>query len=359
MFPLERILEEKSKDLNERPHLGDDLFRRYITILEHLKRDVYPYVDSGLAAKSKGLYTLHNVEHFDEVVRYAGEMLECGDGTQPFNALNAYEIFALLVAIRIHDAGNAFGREKHEKRALQILMDMGNAAMPDAAERKLIAAIAEAHGGRTLDDDKDTIGKLTAPDKYGNKTVRPKKLAAILRFADEICESRPRAANLLLRNNAVPRGNQVYHKYASSITSVIVTPLDQTSKNQTQNCPKQVELTYEFEMKDAMKQWGKQTQNGIEKVFLLEEIFERLEKMFQERQYCIKFMRDICNIVVVRAEIKIDREIKINKMPLYEQVKFYSVTSEDEGYPKGRVSLREKLEITGQALFEEFQALKG
>lgn len=51
-----------------------------------------------------------------------------------------------------------------------------------------------------------------------------KKIAAIVRFSDEVCENRFRAPSG--GGAAIPEHNLIFHKFASSITSSIV-------KNQT------------------------------------------------------------------------------------------------------------------------------
>ena len=218
LLPLEKILLARDTDISQRADLGESLFQTYQGIVQYLRRDVYPLIDAGLAALSEGggFFTLHNGSHFDEVVKYAGLLLGCRDGSEDLRLLSAYELYVLLVAIRVHDAGNAYGREEHEKRAFQILQEMGALSGPDNIEKKMIADIAEAHGGKTPDGSKDTIGALRDPAHSGSEILRPRLLAAITRFADEICESRPRAANLLLKGGALPKQSEVFHKRSVS-----------------------------------------------------------------------------------------------------------------------------------------------
>jgi hypothetical protein len=298
LLPLEILLQRKASDICENPNTTDNLFETYTNIVGYLRRNIYPLIDVGLAALSEeaGFYTLHGSEHFDEVVKYAGYLLgyERGDEDN-ICPLNAYELYVLLLAIRLHDAGNAYGRERHEKRAFFILNQMGVLAGSDTFEKRLIADIAEAHGGKTLNNSKDTIGQLTEKKTYGSVDIRPRLLAALVRFADEICENRRRAANLLLDNQSLPKHSEVYHKYASSIKSVKVRPSE-----------KLLDLRFAFSIQDLIRKWGKKkTEHGVEEVFLTDEIFERLEKMFIERQYCNKFMREICNIERMRIDIEI------------------------------------------------------
>lgn len=342
---LELLLLNKSRDHAQQPNLKTDLFQQYEACLSYLKTSIYPYVDAGLAALSKenGIFTLHGPDHFDEVVKYAGLLLDAGSASVD---LNAYELFILLVAIRIHDAGNMFGRENHERRTYEILSQMGTGVFPDQFEIRQIASIAEAHGGVTGSGSKDKIGELPPTASYGSANFRPRLLAAICRFADEICESRTRAAECLLRAGSLPPENEVFHKYATAIKAVVPEPGQH-----------RVRIAYDFFVEDAMKKWGKGRSNGtVETVYLIDEIFGRLEKMFRELEYCRRYMRGVCDIEHVNATIE------IHKTPTSEfwspqdsVVKRYDIRSEPEGYPIHGVRLSDVLHVTGKSLVKELR----
>jgi hypothetical protein len=286
------------------------------------------------------VFTSHGPDHFDEVVKYAGLLLGCERGDEIIG-LSAYELYVLLLAIRLHDAGNVYGREGHEKKAFQILRTMGELSGPDDVEKKFVADIAEAHGGVTADGSKNTVGRLGELESIGSIEVRPRLLAAIVRFADEISESRPRAAGYLLKEGALPKHNEVFHKYASCIKSVNVKPAERT-----------VSLKYVFSAEDAKRKWGKgKDENQVTDVFLIDEIFERLDKMFLERRYCVRFMRSICNVERIRADIKIHDEDH--------STVFEFAVDEEEGYPTSALTLSHKYtSFTGEAIYEKLAALQ-
>lgn len=341
LLPLELLLREKSMEIPELPHPRMELFERYREIVRHLREEVYPLIDAGLAGLSEdqGLYTLHGADHFDEVVRYAGELQGCKTG-QEQPRLSAYELFVLLVAIRIHDAGNMFGREGHERRAFQILREMGDAAGNDDFEKRIIADIAEAHGGRTPGGSRDTIGHLRSTgEKYYSAKIRSRLLAAIVRFADEICESQSRAARKLLAANAIPKHNEAFHKYAECIKSVTIEDGF-------------VSLDYHFSVQDALRKWGKgKSPSDVEEVFLQDEILARLDKMMLERQYCARFMRDVCDVRGIKVAIEIHDE---NFQRVLDDI---SLTSEDEGYPELASCLHERYSgYTGAELYRKLTA---
>jgi HD superfamily phosphodiesterase len=108
-------------------------------------------------------YTRHDISHVDDVIAMVGRLLGLEVGGVA-DALEPYELYVLLFAVLLHDAGNARTRKNHEKEPKAIIARMGSVAGVEPVERKLIASIAEAHGGRTKDGDKDTIRKVIQLD---------------------------------------------------------------------------------------------------------------------------------------------------------------------------------------------------
>lgn len=291
---LEKLFERESENKASFPRMELDYNTQYEQLVNYLEANIYKDIDAGLASNSAeaGFYTAHNAEHFKEVVRYAGDLLGVKNGQEKC-ALSPYELYILLVAIRIHDAGNIYGREKHEKQCFTVLRNCGGAAGDDAAEKKKISDIAQAHGGKTAQLSKDTISLLDEQTVIGNGTIRPRLLASILRFADEICESRCRAANYLVQFGSLPPQSEIYHQYAASISGNFV------------SADRRIILEYTIPAKDVLKPWGN---TKSEKVFLIDTIFERLEKMDKERRYCNRFSREIYTIDSIRASIKVVNE---------------------------------------------------
>ena len=213
--PLEEWLKSNQSKVVFFPNKKNDYFDRYWAIKKHLAENIYPWIGSGTSAEDQGLYTDHSLDHFNAVVRYAGHLLGLDSHCQEPIAeqtigITPYETFITLVSILLHDAGNINGRRGHEKAPLKIFKGMGNALCPDKFEAVPIALIARAHGGKVLtasgESSKDTIEnlKLADRDTYGNIKFRPKLIAALVRFADEICEDRSRAARYLLKSGSLP-----------------------------------------------------------------------------------------------------------------------------------------------------------
>ncbi|MBY8959388.1 hypothetical protein J1G18_19025 [Pseudomonas sp. MIS38] len=325
MQALEVILKEKCKEATKFPRMHNDYFIQYCSFLNKLRVDIYPQIDTGLGVNSKnpGYYTAHNAEHFDEVVRYAGDLLNANiEDIANWKILQPYELYILLVAIRIHDVGNIHGRDDHEKKCFQFLREHSELLGGDTSELKIIARIAEAHGGK-VNGSRDTIGTLNTNDLVGTIRIRSRLLAAIVRFADEICENSGRAAKYLLKHGNLPAHNLIYHKYAASILGSVYGSDD-----------KRVNIQFVLTTDDVSQSWGcedRKQEDGsfINSVYLIDEILDRLEKMDRERKYCNIHTRGTYAVESIRASIEIvdaKTHETLEKIPVPELM--------DEGYPE-------------------------
>ena len=301
LLPLELWLKKKSTNQNLFPSGSGNHFDRYQQIKQYLEMNVYPLIGAATSAEDGGIYTDHSITHFNAVIRYAGKLLDLnaseGDKENAEDIkLNPYEVFILLISILLHDAGNIYGRTGHEKKPLVIFQDMGRAICTDEFEARFIAKIAEAHGGKAIDEygqeTKDTIrnSPLKEIGTYRSVEYRPQLIAALVRFADEICEDRTRAARFLLSHSQLPKKSEIYHYYADAISSVDV---DLVSKF--------VSIKYELKREDVLNKKGK----GEQEEYLIDEIIDRLEKMYCELLYCRAFMYEVVPINQIRATITI------------------------------------------------------
>lgn len=324
MQALEKILEEKCRDSSKFPKMPNNYFTQYCGFLNHLRTHIYTQIDSGLNSNSAtpGYYTAHNAEHFDEVVRYAGDLLDADScEAEKWNTLSPYELYVLLIAIRIHDVGNIHGREDHEKRCFPFLRDHKALLGNDISELKIIANIAEAHGGK-INGNRDTIGLLNPFELVGKISIRPRLLAAIVRFADEICENSGRAATYLLEHGKLPKHSEIYHKYANAIRGSVYGPAE-----------RRVNIQFKLTTEDVAHAWGSEDRSkdpeiSICAVYLIDEILDRLAKMDRERRYCNIYSRGTYAVESIRATIDI---IDPETHEVLEQIPVPELM--DKGYP--------------------------
>jgi hypothetical protein len=303
-----------------------DYWTRYTALLSSLNLSVYPNINAGLSclSKSPGIYTDHGGRHFDEVVRYAGLLID-DTFNQQNSALTPYELYLLLCAIRVHDAGNIDGRGDHEKRATAILMEYGGQINLDTPERDLIGAIAQAHGGTTIDDDKDTIGRTVTEETTACAVdVRPQLVAALVRFADEICEHSSRAATHHINHDTLPEENKLFHWYAKSIVGV---------KPDRKNKALKLQLKFDTSLFAHSCLTPKNMAGKQVKKYLIDEVWDRIDKLNHERVYCNRFLLPAMQTDRLEIKMEFTKPETINGAIYNMHCGASALTIRDKGYP--------------------------
>ena len=185
--------------------------------------------------------------------------------------LSPYEAYLLLVAAHVHDVGNMFGRTEHEKEAKKAVFSLDPAYIgSDTVEKRMIVAIAMAHGGLASDGgNDDTIGAL----QQGRDMQR---LAAVLRFADELADDNSRTNRFVIDTvGKIAPGSTVYHLYA-----------DRLRPPEIRHDSSSIKLTFEL-LKDHLVRTYRKAGRCV---YLLDEILQRTLKTHREQVYCGKFM---------------------------------------------------------------------
>lgn len=325
---LEKTLENLAQlNSNEFPfdHAKKSYWERYNQLATKLNSDWHTQVAAGSQAADGGMLTDHGPDHIQTVINRAAALL---DDYSNDNSLTGYEIYLLLCAIHFHDLGNIHGRVKHEKKITSMMNEVSG-FLGDATERKYIREIAEVHGGK-VGDDKDTISHLESNATLYGQHVRLQVLAGVLRFADELADDSYRANSILLKLGAIPDSSAIYHKYAHCLNSVIVRPNN-----------KEVSLHYHINIKEFVKKFPKKDGSGKDyiQVYLLDEIFERLSKIYLECVYCNHFTTPIVDIISISVEIMClkDDEILADNLP---KIKF---VLKEKGYPEGKAQMIHQL----------------
>lgn len=288
--------------------------QRYQTKVSSLRTSIYRNIDSGLSALSEekgGIYTGHDSAHFEEVIKYADMLLgqpKCKENEEHLAGFTPFEIYVLLMAIRIHDVGNICGRELHETRCLEVLQEVSDIS-DDSFETAKIVLIAQAHGGRHRIFGKDTIGALPEVDTVGSCKLHMKALAAITRFADEICETSRRAATFLLLKGLLPAQSRIYHQYAYSIKAAII------------EADRILRLTYQIDDTLLATIW--QSSDGD--CYLSDYILDRLAKLNTERIYYNQFVDARFQVHNIEARVQVVHGMDVKHEEIVRTVK--------KGYP--------------------------
>jgi len=271
----------KPKELGSK--IGDEYIAQYNKVASDLQKYVHSETTKGAISIDGGYLTDHGPDHIGTVIARASALVEAESCL-----LSAYEVYLLLMAIHFHDIGNVFGRANHASNAQEAMKWLGESAGRDEFEKKMILQIARAHGGE-IDGDKDTIGKLGVNAPLHNRQVRPRLLAAILRFADELADERRRANRFGLDTKSIPETAAIYHEYALALHSVRIEHEGQTT-----------ELAFSVPHDKALRKYKL---DGGES-YLLDYILKRTLKMYLEQMYCMRYMRN--SIALDRIDVRIE-----------------------------------------------------
>jgi hypothetical protein len=256
---------------------------------------VHPNTVLGAAIHGDGLLTDHGVDHIQMVMRNAYLLLKdkfrrkLTDNI--VDRLNGSEVFILLMATHLHDVGNIYGREEHERKIFDVISEIGDRWTLDTAETLVIEAIATAHGGHAGDDtqDKDTLCLLNREDYLGNIPIRPALLASILRFADELSDDNTRANRFLNNAGVVLDKNKIHHEYSCSLSPITITG----------NV-----VAYKYFI-GIDKTHNKIPLGNGENAYLYDEILKRLKKCLCELEYCRKYADGLISITTLNAIVNI------------------------------------------------------
>lgn len=272
-----RTGKEVASAVKEFPDRDFDWAEQYFRFEETMNQKYHPNVNLGAAIAGDGLLTDHGVNHVKSVISHAQSIL-----VDPMQ-LTGYELYLLLVSIHFHDVGNTLGRDKHEEKIESIIEKMGDSLSLDTAEQGFVTAIATAHGGY-VDGSKDTIHAMNIVDEsYDSVQIRCKLLAAILRFADEISDDLGRAAPPEI---SIPAANQAYHEYSKALVPVSI-------EGDT--------IKFQFRVPYDLTQ-NKIGKNG-KKVYLYDEILNRLAKCMRELEYCKKYACGMIRLTTLNVVI--------------------------------------------------------
>ena len=255
--------------------------------IAQLEAFLLPYITSGaIASDAGGHLTMHDREHVVKVRQVACDLIERSNSL----SLAHFELTLLLIAIYLHDIGNVLGRSGHERQINRVLMMAGTKLPIDNIEYATAKQIASVHGGITR-ESKDTISTIPEKQTVSGFPVRTRLLAAILRLADELADDPARANRPLLAAESLPPGSEIYHVIASALHS-------QTHDNAT----REINLGFAFYDPELFKRRiGKKDGD----VYLLEEVYERSMKTFNEARYCSRFLRPFMEFERVKVDIVI------------------------------------------------------
>lgn len=277
----------------------------------------------------------HGVGHVNKVIDKTDEILHF---FKEEDRLTLFETFILLCAIQLHDIGNIFGRDDHEKNAHQIFTEVGKSIIQESFLKRLISKIVQAHSGR-INGDKDTItkSKLQIRGTLFGQEVRECLLAALLRFGDELADDSSRADIHGLESNSIPAGSKIYHEYSRSLHTVKI------NKNDVNNTL-YLQLEYFLDIKTMLTEYSKDGK----RMLLVDEIFNRTKKVERERRYCMRFFNQYLHLSKIKVRIEIASKYDIMESEIIE----YTLT--ETGYPLDIITI-DSLYDTGEKVLNSLR----
>ena len=166
----------------------------------------------------------------------------------------------------------------------------------------------------------------------------------MVRFADEVCEHRGRAATHHILNNTLPEENKLFHYYAASITGAVP---DRRTKSFRLYFA--IDTQYLFE-----KYWTPTKDDGTQsQIFLIDEIRNRLTKLDRERIYCNQFLDPRLQTNQLEVQIRLMKSRQIGNASVKGEVeKFELKIPPQTGYPESLGWQSNYEELTGEKIAE-------
>ena len=246
----EKILEDFEKDK------GDELINAYKHTKSTLQKEVY----ENIRGKEPNLSD-HGITHVLNVQKNAIRLLS-DDGR--IKNLSGIEMYCLGMFILFHDVGNVLGREDHHNKVAEVFDDIRGNEGSVLHEKMLVVKATRAHTGTAQDGSYDTLKEVAEIDHLEEEPVQLRQLAAILRFADELAEGPQRTSEFMRKKNLYGSDSKKFHDYASS-TNILI---DRRNSR--------IVITYNIKI---------DVNRPDELRNFLSFIFQRIQKLNQERQY--------------------------------------------------------------------------
>jgi hypothetical protein len=274
----------------------------YAAIKDVFSEDYYKWVQAACP-----FFTDHGPSHIASVIDTASWMVSSSKRGRK-NVLSQVEVFLLLTGILAHDVAMVYGRSNHAERAKGILSQFRQ-LFPNADFVRVVNEIAKAHSGK----QGLKIPRVEERLSLGSTThlVRPRGLAGMLRFADEISENRTRVSQGIL--DSVPAKNRIYWEYANAIKAAWADPDH-----------RRVVIEFSIE-KTAMlerfqcEEFGNRCDSS-RTMSLIEYVICRLEKINNERIYCGNSHMSIVEFAEVLVTITIVDNLE--RLPEYDALEF-------------------------------------
>jgi len=240
------------------------LFSNYSLTREYLFKNIYPEIGKKLPD-----YTYHDGSHVVNVLDNIFMLLD-----DSIEDVSCETLYFICLSTLFHDVGLIYGRDEHQKKIGEIYnSSRGKENIHLFGNEKIIVTqTVEAHSGKAVDNTYDTLNYLGNQSGY-DEIIDTQKIAAILKFADELAEGGQRTSDYFIEKGIYDKNSKIYHKYSQAYRSVI------SVRNN------RLEITYNISI-------FLNTSNNliidqdINLKQFLDFIYDRIIKLDDERKYC-------------------------------------------------------------------------
>lgn len=273
---IERVLKEKLiNELGEHP--GEERFQDYVSARKILLEDVLEEIKSNNPTLSD-----HGPSHIADVLKKCEQLLG-----ENLTTLTATELYILCTSVLFHDVGNFHDRKKHNIRISEIYDLVRHKDNRFDSERNAVLTIAGAHTGFCKAGSSNTLKPLQIHGVFG-VPINFQRIAAFLRFADELAEGPQRTSRVMQHFGKYPADSKIFHKLAN-VTDYTVDP----NNNR---------ILINYNIRIDMTDDGQLLYEQIPLLDLLELLTSRISKVNEERVFC----RYYCDWLTAYKEVSVD-----------------------------------------------------
>lgn len=256
---------EKALKLTGRK-LGMPLSEKYVVLKNRLFTKEYGFWGQKFPGGND-----HGPSHIERVLENLDRLL----GPKPLTTINGYELFLAMMGILYHDVGILHQRAGHADTSEKFLHEESNEYIFDEHDRDIIGAAVVSHSHSK--DIADECQRFAEEEPVNGQTVRPRVIAALVRFADELDEDYRRADPLVEERLEIPEASKFFWQFSQRIEGI-----------RPRFPIKEITITVKFKNEDVGRtiQWGE-----VQKSFLY--LFaDKLAKINQERVTVNQFLPD-------------------------------------------------------------------
>jgi hypothetical protein len=270
MLRLERILDELSKG---DPH--NNFYGKYDVLKQRLLHHEYHFALANFPGGND-----HGPSHIKRVLDYLDSLIPDTFLAQ----LNAYELFVLLMSTLYHDIGLLRGRPGHAKTGAELVGYDADSYLMNDDDVRYISAIVECHSGKA--DIVKSLARFREGEPVRGFSIRPRLLAALVRFADALDEDVRRADCLVEEKMNIPAESAIYWKASQKIRGVKADPGRET-----------IEFNVKFYTDDITELCAYEGKM----ITVFEGVIRKLADINRERKYCMDFWKPPLSYKLMRV----------------------------------------------------------